>query len=77
MRRRKPQVDHRLVISTSLQEASTWINQARIALDKESYRLNDEEKARRAGLDSVYLEKVGRALAIIHNRYSRVKMSGD
>jgi hypothetical protein len=74
-RRRKSQVDHRLVAATSLQEAATWIRQAEIALDHEAYRLNDTEKADRAEKDARWLASVGRNLAVIHNRYSRVKMS--
>lgn len=67
--RKKSQVDHPLVIATSLQEASTWINQAAIALEKlEPTGVRDKELAT--------LAAVANRLVIIHNRYSRVKMSG-
>lgn len=58
-----PGADHRAVYAVSLQEAATWINQARIAADK----LGDEKSA-------AQLEKIGKNLRILHNRHSRIKM---
>jgi hypothetical protein len=76
-RKSQPKVDPDLTIAVSLQEASTWVNQARIALEEESGRLkhSDPERSKLYWQESKALDKVGKAFVRIHNRHSRVKMS--
>lgn len=66
-KRKRSGIENEMVVALSLQEASTWIRQAYTALD--------DMEGTQVTKDKDALEKISRALPVIHNRYSRVKMS--
>lgn len=63
-----------LTAAVSLQEAATWIRQAELALGSVAASDITEEERLQAEKDIEMLQKIGRNLKRIHNRYSRVKM---
>lgn len=67
-RRASNTIDHKLIIATSLQEASTWLHQAEVALHDHPQESDHEPK------DLEMLRKMQRNITRIHNRYSRIKM---
>jgi hypothetical protein len=62
-KRRTRRTTHDVVFAVSLQEAATYINQARIA----AVKLHDQDSADE-------LAKIGRNLRVLHNRHATVKM---